>query len=331
MAYAPNAAANVCAVALVGIAVPAVGSAADAVQDYPTKPVRFLVPQAAGGSIDTIARLVGQKLAERLGKQVVMDNRTGANGIIGLELASKSPPDGYTVFSGGTASIAINPSLYTKLPYDPIKQFAPVSLVAYSTSVLIVHPSVPAKTIAGLIALAKSKPGEIRYASAGSGSTPHLSAEMLRYMTGVNILHVPYTGSAPGVTATVTGETSMMFTGVASAIGHIQSKRLRALSVNGMKRSPALPDVPTAAESGLRGFEVDFWNGIFVPMGTPGALIARLNSDINRIISAPDVVEKLTALGADPAGGTPAEFSAIIRQDMERWAKVVKASGMKVE
>lgn len=204
-------------------------------------------------------------------------------------------------------------------------------MIAYSTSVLVVHPSVPAKTIADLIKPAKSKPGEIRYASAGSGSTPHLSAEMLRYMTGVNILHVPYKGSAQGVTGTVTGEASMMFTGVASAIGHIKSNRLRALSVNGMKRSPALPDVPTAGESGLPGFAVDFWNGIFVPVGTPGALIARLNSEINRIISAPDVVEKLTALGADPAGGTPGEFSALIRQEMERWSKVVKAFGMKVE
>jgi tripartite-type tricarboxylate transporter receptor subunit TctC len=313
------------ALALVAIAVPATG------QPYPNRPIRFLVPQAAGGSTDTLSRLVGQKLGDNLGQQVVIDNRPGANGIIGTDMVAKAPPDGYTLLAGGTATMAINPGLYAKIPYDAVKQFAPVANIAYSTSVLVVHPSAPAKTIRDLIALAKSKPGEIRYASAGSGSTPHLSSEMFRHMTGVDIVHVPYKGSTPGVTATVTGETTMMFTGVASAIAHIKAGRLRALSVNGAKRSPALPEVPLAMESGLPGFEVDFWIGIFVPAGTPRPVVSRLNSEVNRIIDTPEIKERFLALGADPAGGTPEQFGAVLRRDIERWAKTIKASGMKVE
>lgn len=315
-------------VLLAGV-IAAIGTPA-AGQSYPSKSIRLLVPQGVGGTIDTLTRYVAQKLSENLGRPVVVDNRSGANGIVGLEMAAKAAPDGYTLFSGGTASIAINPSLYEKLPYEP-RMFTPVVLVAYSTSVLIVHPSVAAKNIAELIALAKAKPGEIKYASAGSGSTPHLSAEMFRIMTGANIMNVPYKGSAPAVTATTSGETLMMFTGVASALAVIKSGRVRALSVNGVKRSATLPSVPTASESGLPGFEVDFWNGLFVPTGTPRALIAKLNGEVNRIINTQDVAERFLSLGADPVGGTPEQFAAIIRKDTERWAKVVKASGMKAE
>lgn len=299
--------------------------------DYPTKPVRIIVPQAAGGSQDTIFRLVGQKLAEAIGQQVVIENRTGANGIIGTEAAAKAAPDGYNLLGTGTGSQAINVSLYTKIPYDPVKQFSPVVNIGYSTSVLVVHPSVPAKSIAELISLAKAKPGELRYASAGNGSSPHLSAEMFRYMTGVNILHVPYKGSTPGVVATVSGECGMMFTGVASAIAHIKSGRLRALSVNGPKRSPTLPDVPTAGESGLSGFEVDFWVGIFAPSGTPQGVIAKLNSEVNRIINSPEIRDKFVMIGVDPTGGTQEQFAAILQRDIERWGKMVKVSGMRVE
>ena len=316
---------TVIAGALAVFAAPAAGL------EYPSRPIRFLVPVAPGGSTDSLARLVGQKLGERLAQQIVIDNRPGGGGLVGLEVAAKAAPDGYTLVSGGTGSIAINPSLYKKLPYDPIRQFAPVVLIAYSSSVLVVHPSVPAKSISELIALAKAKPGELRYASAGGGSSPHLAATVFRTMTGVDIVHVPYKGSTPGVLATLSGETSMMFTGVASAIGVIKSGRLRALSVNGPKRSPALADVPTASESGLPGFEVDFWIGIFVPSATPRAVIAKLNSEVNAILGLSDVKEKLVALGADPVGGTPEQFGAIVRKDLERWAKIVKASGMKAE
>ncbi len=302
-----------------------------AAQGYPNKPIRFIVPQAAGGSTDTLSRMVGQKLADVLGQQVVMDNRAGANGIIGTDIVAKAPADGYTLLAGGTGTIAINVSLYKQIPYDPMKDFAPVANIAYSTSVLVVHPSVPAKSIVELIALAKSKPGELRYASAGSGSSPHLSAEMFKTMAGVNILHVPYKGSTPGVTATVSGETALMFTGVASALGHIRAGRLRALSVNGPKRSPALPDVPIASDSGLPGFEVDFWIGMLAPAGTPAPVVSRLNKEVNRIVAQEDVKARLVALGTDPVGGSPQRFTALIRKDIVRWAEAIKAAGVKPE
>jgi tripartite-type tricarboxylate transporter receptor subunit TctC len=319
------------AAVLLTVAASAVPVASAADPDYPLKPIRVIVPQAAAGSQDTVTRLVGAKLGDALGQQIVIDNRTGANGIIGTEMASKAPPDGYTLLATGTGSHAINPSLYSKIPYDPVKQFTPVALIGYSTSVLVVHPSVQAKSIAELIALAKSRPGEIRYASAGVGSSPHLSAEMFRYMAGVDVMHVPYKGSTPGVIATISGEASMMFTGVASVIAHIKAGRLRSLSVNGPKRSPTLPEVPTAGESGLPGFEVDFWIGIFAPSGTPRTVVAKLNSEINRIVNAREIREQFLAIGADPVGGTPEQFGAILQKDIERWGKTIKMSGMKVE
>ena len=316
------------AVVLACLALPFSGSAA---QGYPSKPIRFIVPQAAGGSTDTLSRLVGQRLADSLGQQVVMDNRAGANGIIGTDIVAKAPADGYTLLAGGTGTIAINVSLYRKIPYDPTRDFSPVANIAYSTSVLVVHPSVGAKNIAELIALARSRPGELRYASAGSGSSPHLSAEMFKSMAGVNILHVPYKGSTPGVTATVSGETALMFTGVASALGHIRAGRLRALSVNGPSRSPALPDVPTASDSGLAGFEVDFWIGMLAPAGTPAAVVSRLNQEVNRAIAQEDVKDRLVALGTTPVGGSPRQFAALIRKDIARWASAIKAAGVKAE
>lgn len=300
-------------------------------QQYPVKPVRFIIPQAAGGSTDTLSRIVGQKLSDALGQQVIADNRAGANGIIGTDLVAKAPGDGYTLLAGGTATISINVSLYKKIPYDPQKDFTPVANIAWSTSVLVVHPSVPAKTIADLIALAKAKPGDLRYASAGIGSSPHLSTEVFRTMTGTNVVHVPYKGSTPGVTATVTGETSFMFTGIASVLGHVKGGRLRALSVNGPKRSPALPEVPTASDSGLPGFEVDFWIGILAPAGTPAAVVTRLNAEVNRILAQEDVRERLIVLGTDPIGGSPQQFAALIRKDIARWAEAIKASGVKPE
>ena len=313
------------AAALVGLCSPT------AAQDYPSRPIRFVVPQAAGGSTDILSRLVGQKIGEALGQPLVVENRAGANGIIGAEIVSKAPADGYTLLVGGTGTIAINPSLYSKLPYDPLKQFAPVALIAFSTSVLIVHPSVPATSIAELIGLARSKPGELRYASAGAGSSPHLSAEMFKYMTGTDILHIPYKGSTPGVLATVSGETSLMFTGVASAIGLLKEGRLRALSVNGPKRSQSLPDVPTAMESGLPGFEVDFWIGIFAPAGTPTPVVARLNAETNRAVASVDLKAKFVVIGADAVPGAPEQLGAIARSDLDRWGKAIKAARMKVE
>ena len=298
---------------------------------YPNKPIRFIVPQAAGGSTDILSRTVGQKLSEIFGQPVVMDNRPGANGIVGTEMVAKAPADGYTLVAGGTSTVAINSSLYSKIPYDPIKDFTPVVNFAYSTSVLVVHPSVAAKTIADLIALAKSKPGELRYASAGNGSSPHLSAEVFKMMAGVNVVHVPYKGSTPGVIATVSGETALMFTGVASALAHIKAGRLRALSVNGPRRSPALTDVPTAGASGLPGFEVDFWIGMLAPAGTPNAVVARLNTEVNRILAQEDVRNRLVALGTDVIGGSAQSFADLIKSDVARWGKAIKASGAKAD
>ena len=300
-------------------------------QTYPNKPIRFVVPQAAGGSTDILSRTIGQKLSEALGQPVVMDNRPGANGIVGTEMVAKAPADGYTLVAGGTSTVAINSSLYSKIPYDPIRDFVPVVNFAYSTSVLVVHPSVAAKTIADLIALAKAKPGELRYASAGNGSSPHLSAEVFRTMAGVNVVHVPYKGSTPGVTATVSGETSMMFTGVASALAHIRAGRLRALSVNGLKRSPALPETPTAAASGLSGFEVDFWIGMLAPAGTPAPVVSKLNAEVNRILAQDDVKNRFVALGADVIGGSAQSFRELIQSDVVRWGKAIKASGAKAD
>jgi tripartite-type tricarboxylate transporter receptor subunit TctC len=316
--------------ALLAVAL-AAGTFAATAQDYPVKPVRLVVPQAAGGSTDILSRLVGQKIGDALGQQLVVENKAGANGIIGTEIVAKAAPDGYTLLAGGTGTMAINQSLYTKLPFDAAKQLVPVALIAYSTSVLVVHPSVPARNIAELIALVKSKPGELRYASAGAGSSPHLSAEMFKYMTGADIMHIPYKGSTPGVIATMAGETSLMFTGIASAIGLLKDGRLRALSVNGPKRSQSLPEVPTATESGLPGYEVDFWIGIFAPTGTPRPIIARLNAETNRAIVSPDLKDKFLAIGADALGGTPEQLGAILRSDTERWSKAIKATGLKVE
>lgn len=306
-------------------------AASVAAQAYPVKPIRFIVPQAAGGTTDILSRTVGQKLSEAFGQPVVMDNRPGANGIVGMEIVAKAPADGYTLVAGGTSTVAINSSFYSRIPYDPIKDFVPVVNLAYSTSVLVVHPSVAAKTIADVIVLAKAKPGELRFASAGNGSSPHLSAEVFKTMAGVNIVHVPYKGSTPGVIATVSGETALMFTGVASVLAHIKAGRLRVLSVNGPRRSPALPAIPTAGASGLPGFEVDFWIGILAPAATPGAVVTKLNTEVNRILAQDDIKNRLLALGTDIIGGSAQSFADLIKVDVARWGKAIKASGAKAD
>jgi len=299
--------------------------------DYPVKSILFMVPQAAGGSTDTLARLIGQRLGDAMGVTVVIENRPGANGIIGTEAALKAAPNGGTLVVSGTGIMAINPALYPKLSYDPVRNFAPVANFGYSTSVLVAHPSLPVKTIADVIALAKKKPGAIKYASAGVGSSPHLSAALFQHMSGVDVLHVPYKGSTPGVTATITGETEIMFTGVASALSFIKAGRLRPISINGPRRSPALPTTPTAGESGLPGFEADFWIGLFAPAGVPRPLITRLNTEVNRILTADGMRERLSELGVDAVPGTPEQFGELLARDIERWAKAVRAAGLKGE
>ncbi len=310
-----------------GLVAAASGLAA-AQSDYPSQPIRFLVPQAAGGSTDSLARDVGSRLLEAWGQPVVVENRPGANGIIGTDLVAKARPDGYTLLIGGTGSMAINPTLYPKLPYDPVRGFVPVAMFGYSTSVLVVNPAVPVKTIGELISYVRARPGQVRYASAGIGSSPHLTAEMFRQMTGVDIQHVPYKGSTPGVVATISGETGMMFTGVASVLPHIRSGRVTALSISGPRRSSALPEVPTAHESGLPGFEADFWIGLFAPAGTPEAIVTRLNTEVNRALAGRAAQEKFVTMGADPMPLSLAQFGEVLRRDIDRWAATIRAAGV---
>ena len=300
-------------------------------QSYPNKPIRLVVPFPPGGTTDILARDVGQRLTEALGQPVVIDNRPGAAGNIGSEIVAKSTPDGYTLLMCTVSSPAINPSLYSKLPYDHIKDFAPVILVARVPNVLEVNPSVPVYTVTDLIKLAKEKPGQLNFASSGSGTSIHLSGELFKTMAGVNMVHVPYKGSAPAVTDLVGGQVQLMFDNLPSSLQQIKGGKLRAIAVTSAQRSPALPDIPTIAESGLPGFEATSWFGVLAPAGTPAAIVNRLNAEVDKWLQSDSGKAQLFEQGALPAGGTPEEFAAYIRAETEKWAKVVKVSGAKVD
>jgi tripartite-type tricarboxylate transporter receptor subunit TctC len=298
-------------------------------QNYPTRPVRFVVPFAPGGSTDTLARTIGVKLADALGQQVVVDNRTGANGDIGMEIVARSRPDGYTIVLGYIANLAIAPSLYAKMPYDPVKDFAPITQPASSPNVLTAHPSVQAKTLQELIALAKAKPGQISFASTGVASVGHLTGELINNLAGIRMTHVPYKGSGQAVTDILGGHVQVMFSGFSSTLHHIRAGKLRALAVTGPKRSPALAEVPTISEQGFPGVEATAWYGILAPAGTPKPVVAQLHGDLVRVLKQPDVVQKLDGLGFEIVGSTPEQFSAYIRTEIKKWEKVVRASGAK--
>ena len=300
-------------------------------QSFPVKPVRVITPFTAGSAIDTLARVVGQKLGDTWGQQVVIDNRIGANGIIGTEAAAKAPPDGYTVYLGNISTLAVNPHLYLKLPYDALRDFAPVTLAATIPVVLVVHPSLPVKSVRELIALAKAHPGQLNYASGGTGSAQHLPMEMLRVETGINIVHVPYKGLGPAFSDVLGGQVPMMFTGVSNVVPYMKTGRLRVLAIGSPKRSATLPDVPTVAEAGVPGFDFDSWTGYLVPVGTPRELIVKLHADITRTLAAPEVRDKLVTLGFDLVGGTPDAFATLIRNDIARFGKLIKAAGIKAE
>ncbi|HXF65701.1 MAG TPA: tripartite tricarboxylate transporter substrate binding protein [Burkholderiales bacterium] len=316
--------------ALIAAALIASGGA-HAQQKYPVKPVRLVLPFAAGSAVDVLARLYAQRMSESWGQQVLVDNRTGANGIIGTEIAAKAPPDGYTVGMGNIATLAINPGLYQKLPYEVQRDFAPVSLAATISNCLVVHPSLPVKSVKELVALAKRRPGALNYASGGVGSAQHIPMELLKAMTGINIVHIAYKGLTPAFNDVLAGQVPMMVSGVVTALPHHRSGRLRILATTGTRRTSATPEIPTVAESGLPGYEADSWTGFLVPKGTPPDIVSRLNAEVVRVSQLPDTRERLVAVGFEVVGSTPEAFAALIRNDTARLGKVIRDAGIKAE
>ncbi len=298
---------------------------------YPVKPIRFVVAFPPGGGTDIIARSIAHKLAERFAQQVVVDNRPGAGGNIGTDFVAKSAPDGYTILMGSAGPLAINASLFAKMPFDPIRDLAPVTLAASTPNVLVVHPSLPARTVKQLIALARARPGEINFASSGHGTPAHLAGELFNSMAGVKLVHVPYKGAAPALADLLGGQVQLMFSTMPPALPHVKDGKLRALAVTSRKRSPATPELPTIDEAALPGFEAITWHGVVVPAGTPTTVIALLNREIVAILHLPEVVERLSGQGAEALGSTPEEFAAYIRSESVKWAKVVRESGAKAE
>jgi tripartite-type tricarboxylate transporter receptor subunit TctC len=316
---------------LAAIALVATTPAAAQGAAYPTKPVRLVVPFPAGGTTDILARAVAQKLSETWGQQVIVDNRPGAGGNIGSELVAKAPPDGYTLLMGTVGTHAINPSLYAKMPYNHVKDFTPVILVAGVPNVLVVNPSLPVNSVQELIAYGKANPNKLNFASSGNGTSIHLSGELFRTMTGVQMTHVPYKGSSPALTDLIGGQVQLMFDNLPSSLQFIKAGKLRALAVTSLARSQALPDVPTLAESGLPGFEASSWFGVLAPAGTPANIVAKLNTAVAAWLASPAAKEQLAAQGAIPAGGSPDAFVKHIADESAKWAKVVKASGAHVD
>jgi tripartite-type tricarboxylate transporter receptor subunit TctC len=301
-------------------------------QSYPSRPIRLVVPYPPGGPLDIMARAIGQKLTEAWSQPVVVDNRAGAGGNIGADLVAKSPADGYTLLMGAVATHAINPTLYGKIPYDPVKDFAPVALVAQVPNILVVNPSVPAKSVRELIELARARPGYLNFGSGSTGSTGHLAGELFKTMAGVEMVHIPYKGGAPAMADLLAGQVQLMFDNLANALPNVRAGRLRALAVTTLARSPAMPDLPTIAESGLPGFDLTTWFGLMVPAGTPPEIVVKLNAEIVRALNAKDMRERLEKMGAEPpANNTPEHFAAFIRAEAAKYAKVVKDSGAKVE
>lgn len=309
----------------------AITSVAEAhAQAFPARPVRFIVPYGTGGGADAMARLIAPRLSEYLGQSVIVDNRGGAGGNIGSEQGAKAAPNGYTLLMGA-AALAINVSLYGKLPFDPVRDLVPVSLLAMSPNIVVVHPSLPVRSIKELIALAKTKPGQINYASGGSGTTPHLATELLKVVANIDLAHVPYKSAGPSVVALLSGEVSLSLLPGLTVLPQVRAGRLRALAITSLKRSPALPDLPTVAESGLPGFEASQWYGVLVPAGTPRPIVARLNSELVKVIRLPELTERIVNEASIPIGSTPEEFSAWLKSEIAKWAKIVKFSGARVE
>ena len=319
-------------VALCACAVlPLAAHAAEPVSAFPSKPVRLVVPFTPGGSTDILARAVGQKLSESWGQPVVVDNRPGAGGIIGMETVAKAAPDGYTLVMGHVGTLAANPALYKSLPYDPVKDFAPVTLIARVPNVLVVGPAVQSRTVGELIALAKSRPGKLDYGSGGNGSAAHLATEYFKLKSGVDLQHIPYKGTAPALQDLLGGQIALMITGLPPVLPHAKSGKLRILGVASAQRLRQLPDIPTIAESGVPGFEATQWYGILAPAATPKDVVAKLNREIAKALGDPAVAARLADEGADPAPGTPEQFATFIASEIELWGKVIRATGARAE
>ncbi len=310
-----------------GIAVYLLGISNALAQGYPSRSIRLIAPYPPGGGVDATARIIAQALTEQLGQQIVVENRSGATGRIGTEIAAKSPADGYTLLLGSGAPNAVVPSVTPNLPYDPIKDFAPISLVGTTDYDLLVHPSLPVRSVKQIIALAKAKPGEVTYGSSGILSNTHLAGELLKQLAKIDLIHVAYKGTGPAMVGVLTGETAITFGGGPGAAPHITAKRLRALATTGTKRRS--PDLPTISET-LPGYSINQWYGVLAPAGTPSNILDRLHKEIVRTVASPKVVQQFTNLGVDPTSNTPKEFSALIKSEMEKWAKVIRAAGISV-
>ena len=309
----------------------ALASGAVLAQAWPARTIRIIVPFPPGGGNDVVGRLIAQKLTERLGQQVVVDNRAGANGIVGLQALMQAAPDGYTLGVGAAGPIAVNPALYDKLPYEPLRDFAPIANVANFPLLLVTHPSVAAKTTRELVALAKAKPGTLHYSSPGSGNSGHLAGELFNTLAGVKTVHVPYKGQGPAITDLIAGQVQMLYSSIPSVLPHVKQGQLTAIAVGSATRLASLPDIPTIAESGVPGYEAYSWAGILAPAGTPKDIVARLSREIADILKQKDVSERLLSQGAIPVGDSPEQFAAYIKAEMEKWGAVVRAANIKVE
>ncbi|MFZ3322845.1 MAG: tripartite tricarboxylate transporter substrate binding protein [Usitatibacter sp.] len=298
---------------------------------YPTKPIHFVVPYPAGGPVDAVARLLAQRVSERVKQPIVIENRPGAGGNIGADFVAKSPADGYTILMGAVATHAINPTLYASIPYDAVKDFRPVTQLASTPNVLVVNPGLPVRDVHEFIAYAKANPGRLNFGSGSTGSAGHLAGELFKSMAGVEMTHVPYKGAAPAMNDLIGGQIQLMFDNLASSLTQVKAGKIRALAVTTARRTPLAPDLPTIAESGLPGFDINTWFGLFVPAGTPLDVVEVLHDEFNRALADPDIREKMISIGAEPVGSTPAQFAAYIRSESEKYARIIKASGAKAD
>jgi tripartite-type tricarboxylate transporter receptor subunit TctC len=313
---------------VVAVIVAAAGEVA--AQAYPTKPIRLVAPSTPGDAPDVIARLVAERLSVVLGQQVIVENRPGAGGVVGCEIVAKAAPDGYTLIMGNAGSHGINAAVYSKLPYDILKDFAPVSQIAIAPNIFVINPGLPVHTIPEFIAYAKARPGQLSYASGGNGSSSHMSMELLKSMAGIDVVHVPYKGSTPALTDVISGQDAVMSVNMPPAVPHVKAGTLRALAVTTRTRAPSMPDLPTVAES-LPGYETVAWFGVLAPAGTPKDVVNRLSVEIAKIARSPEMRERLAGMGAEPVGGTPEEFGAVMARDIAKWTALAKSVGIKID